>query len=276
MRNMEKPLNKRKIQAKQYDKILKENIEAVIPSLMEKVLGLSSVETIIIKEKIQHTKEREADALRIITDNQDNKFILHLEFQVSDEAMINRMGEYYFMLKRDYNLPIKQFVIFLGSEPPKMKSSMNEDGNYFEFQLISISQQDYHKFLKSNRPEEIIFGILSNFGQEDQEKAILEILTKIEETSTDTTAFKRYFQQLRILAQLRNLAPLIDKVMDSIANIVKNENDILYIIGKKETEVKWITNLLKDSDLSVKKIASLAGVSVSVVETIKQKLNAKK
>jgi hypothetical protein len=276
MKNMEKPQNKRKTQANQYDKILKENIEAVIPALMEKVLGLSTVETIIIKEKIQHTKEREADALRIITDNQGSKFILHLEFQVADEAMINRMGEYYFMLKRDYNLPIKQFVIFLGSEPPKMKSSMDEDGNHFEFQLISISQQDYHKFLKSNRPEEIIFGILSNFGQEDQEKAILEILTKIEETSTDTTAFKRYFQQLRILAQLRNLAPLIDKVMDSIANIVKNENDIMYIIGKKETEVKWITNLLKDSDLSTKKIASLAGVSLSVVETIKQKLISEK
>jgi hypothetical protein len=265
-----------KHQANQYDKILKENIEAVIPALMEKVLGFSAVETVIIKEKIQHTKEREADALRIITDNQGGRFILHLEFQVADEPMINRMGEYYFMLKREYNLPIRQFVIFLGAEIPRMKSSMDEDDNHFEFKLISISQQDYHKFLKSNRPEEIIFGILSNFGQEDQEKAVLEILTKIDETSTDTASFKRYFQQLRILAQLRNLAPLIDKVMDSIAKIVRDENDILFIVGQKTGEEKIVGNLLNKLNYSLDQIADLAGVSVDFVKNVKRKLTGDK
>jgi hypothetical protein len=36
---------------------------------------------VVIKEKLQKTKEKEADVLRIITDPSGRKFILHLEFQ---------------------------------------------------------------------------------------------------------------------------------------------------------------------------------------------------
>lgn len=261
-----------KQEGNQYDKIVKENIMAIIPALMEKVLNISAVKIEVIKEKLQHTKEREADVLRIVTNSQGNKFILHIEFQVADESMINRMGEYYFMLRRLYNLPIRQFVFFLGAEIPKMQSAMNNDGNLFSFQLLAINQEDYHKFLNSNRPEEIIFGILGNFGKEQQEKAVLEILDRIDETSEDHSAFNRHFQQLRILAKLRNLEPIIDKVMDSIAKYMKDENDILFIVGKKQEQEKIIRNLLTKLDLTIEQIADIVGVSVDFVKRVKEKL----
>lgn len=261
-----------KQEGNQYDKIVKENIMAVIPALMEKVLSISAVKIEVIKEKLQHTKEREADVLRIVTDNQGNKFVLHIEFQVADESMINRMGEYYFMLRRIYDLPIRQFVIFLGAEIPRMKSIMDDDRNHFEFQLLAINQQDYHKFLSSNRPEEIIFGILGNFGQEQQEKAVLEILNRIDETSKDHSTFNRHFQQLRILAKLRNLEPIIDKVMDSIAKYMKDENDILFIVGKKQEQERFIAYLLQEGNKTFDQIAIITGASVDFVKRVKKKL----
>ena len=51
-----------------FDKILKENIEAVFLPMVEKMLGISIKKIIEIKDKIQRTIEREMDFLKIIID----------------------------------------------------------------------------------------------------------------------------------------------------------------------------------------------------------------
>ena len=78
-----------------FDNILKENIEAVFLPLVEKMLGISIKETIELKDKIQRTIQREMDFLKIVIDHEGRKFILHLEFQTTnDPNMIYRMAEY--------------------------------------------------------------------------------------------------------------------------------------------------------------------------------------
>lgn len=56
-------------QASQYDKVFKENIEAVIPNLMRKILGITAIESEVLPDDVQHTKEREPDVLKKITDS---------------------------------------------------------------------------------------------------------------------------------------------------------------------------------------------------------------
>ena len=72
---MEKKSNKR--EGNLYDRIVKENIDSIIPALMNSVLGFKVKKAEVIKGKLQQTKEKEADALRIITDPNGQKFILH-------------------------------------------------------------------------------------------------------------------------------------------------------------------------------------------------------
>jgi hypothetical protein len=60
-----------------YDKIVKENIESIIPALMNSVLGFKVAKAEVIREKLQQIKEKEADALRIATDPNGQKFMLH-------------------------------------------------------------------------------------------------------------------------------------------------------------------------------------------------------
>jgi hypothetical protein len=149
-----------------YDKIVKENIESIIPALMNSVLGFKVLESVVIKEKLQQTKEKEADVLRIITDPSERKFILHLEFQVDDyKKMVYRMVDYWGLLKSKYSLPVRQFVIYIGGKVPTMKTVLSEDGNYFQFQLININQLDYLRFLNSTNPEKIIWAILAMKNQ---------------------------------------------------------------------------------------------------------------
>lgn len=108
-------------QASQHDKIFKENIEAVIPSLMQNILGTTTVSSEELPDDIQHTKERKPDVLKKIKDVQGQIFVLHLEFQLVDEPeMVYRMADYHIMLARKYKIPIRQYVLFLGSGVPKM------------------------------------------------------------------------------------------------------------------------------------------------------------
>lgn len=102
-------------QASQYDKIFKENIEAVIPDLIRNILGIVAVEFEELPDDIQHTKERKPDVLKKITDSQGNTYVLQIEFQVADEPkMVYRMAEYYVMLERKYEIPVEQYIIYLG------------------------------------------------------------------------------------------------------------------------------------------------------------------
>ena len=189
-----------------YDKIVKENIESIIPALMNSVLKFKVLESTVIREKLQQTKEKEADVLRIITDPSGNKFILHLEFQVDDyKKMVYRMIDYWGLLKSKYSYPVRQFVIFIGDKEPTMKTVLSEDGNYFQFQLINVTQFHYTQFLNSSNPEEIILAVLGDFGKESPASALSQIIQRLQETKTDQTTLQKHFRQLRILAKLRTL-----------------------------------------------------------------------
>ncbi len=265
--------SKKKYQVSQYDKIFKENIEAVIPSLMKNILGINVVFTEEIPDDIQHTKERKPDVLKKITDEEGSIFILQIEFQVIDEPdMVYRMAEYYVMLERKYRLPIRQFVIYLGSKTSKMTTRINSKWMTYQFVLISLRELDYQIFLKSDKPEEIILSILANFKQDDPENALKLIIHRIEETTEGDFSLKRYFNQLRILAQLRNLQLELKNAMDSIAKYISEERDVLYLRGQEKEQIKFVTNLLNKLDLSPAQIADIAGVSVEFVLNLKQTL----
>jgi hypothetical protein len=137
-------MKKDRKQANQYDKIFKENIEAVIPSLMQNVLGITAVFLEELPDDIQHTKERKPDVLKRVTDTNGDTFVLQIEFQVVDEPeMVYRMLEYKAMLLRKYKIDVEQFVIYIGKGSPKMTTQFKSKGIDFEYQLRSIKAVDY-------------------------------------------------------------------------------------------------------------------------------------
>lgn len=275
-------MKKDRKQANQYDKIFKENIEAVIPSLMQNVLGITAVYMDELPDDVQHTKERKPDVLKKVTDAQGNTFVLQIEFQVANETeMVYRMAEYHVMLERKYKLPIEQFVFFLGSSKPKMSTKIESKHLKFDFPLITLAELDYHIFLNSNKPEEVVLSILAKFTQETPENALKQIIHRLEETTEGDLALKRYFKQLRILAQLRKLEEKLKNIiMDNIAKYIDEEKDVAFLIGKdkarEEEQTKFVTNLLLDSDFAIERISKIASVSVEFVKKVRQKLATNK
>jgi hypothetical protein len=271
-------MKKDRKQANLYDKIFKENIEAVIPSLMQNVLGITAVSMEELPDDVQHTKERKPDVLKKVTDNQGNTFVLQIEFQVANEnEMVYRMAEYYVMLARKYKLPVQQYVIFLGKSKLKMANELRSINLSFRYNLVEIKAISYKIFLKSNKPEEIVLAILANFDKETPENALKSIIHRLEETTEGDLALKRYFKQLRILAQLRKLEQkLKDIIMDSIAKYIDEEKDVAYLIGFDKGKETFVTYLLKEANKTISQIADIAGVSIEFVKNVKQKLSTDK
>lgn len=245
---------------------------------MQNVLGITAVSMEELPDDVQHTKERKPDVLKKVTDSQENTFVLQIEFQVANEAeMVYRMAEYYVMLARKYKLPVQQYVIFLGKSKLKMANELQNVNFSFKYNLLEIKAISYKIFLKSNKPEEVVLAILANFDKETPENALKSIIHRLEETTEGDLALKKYFRQLRILAQLRKLEEkLKDIVMDSIAKYIDEEKDVAFLVGKEKEQTKFVTNLLEKLNLTNEQIADIAGVPVEFVKKIKRTLTGNK
>jgi predicted transposase/invertase (TIGR01784 family) len=268
-------------QVNQYDKIFRENLEAALPGLIKNLLGIHAVLTEELPDDIQHTKERKPDVLKKVTDKNGETFVLHIEFQVRDEQeMVFRMAEYYIMLLRQYQLRVRQYVIYIGAGNPTMTDHIRSEPMSFKYQLIALSAVDYQLLLRSDNPEEKMLAILANFGSGDPERVIENIVNQVIAISRGDFSKHRHIRQLRILAQLRNLAPESLQIMDSIANYISEEKDILYRRGEKKGMEKGIEkgkktvvkNLLLSTNFTIAKIASLTNVTEDFVKKVKKTL----
>lgn len=184
------------------------------------------------------------------------------------------------MLERKYQLPVRQYVIFLGSATPQMPTQLDRPNLRFDFPLIAFAALDYRLFLRSDRPEEVLLSILANFDGDPAEQALRQIVRRIEETSSSDFSLKKHINQLRVLAQLRKLGIKLKEAMDSILPFIDPEQDAFYLIGEERGEEKgrqkakevFIRNLLTMSALTIAQIANAAEVPVEFVEQIRQKM----
>ena len=264
-----------------YDKIFRENMEAALPGIIAHLLNLDILHSVELPDDIQHTKERKPDLLKKVTDTTGKTFVLHVEYQAkSDQEMPYRMAEYSIMLQRKYKLPVKQYVIFIGSGKSKMATSIVTEDFNFRYNMISLSSIDYKLFLKSAKPEEKILAILANFENEEPVLAIKKILQAVKNSSDSSFAQDRYFNQLRVLMQLRNFKNQFDKAMESISTFFKEENDPLFYRGnvkgleegREEGREEVIGNLLEKLGLTDEQVSGIANVPLEIVQKIRKKL----
>ena len=253
--------------------------------MIEKVLGIRAVISEEIPDDLQRTKERKPNALKRITDQVGVTFILHIEFQIAnDPETVHRMPTYYAMLLERYEIPIRQYVFYLGPTAPTMTTDLNMGNLSFRYSLIPFQQLDYRLFLVSDIPEQILLAVLANFQPEDPPAVLGQILRRLDETASGPLVFQRYLAQLRVLVQLRKLHPLLDTAMDTIAKYVNEQDDVFFIKGKQEGEQKgkhegkakkkilFVENLIRQTNFDDSQIATLTLVSVSSVQSVRQRL----
>jgi len=269
-------------QASQYDKIIKENLDVTLPVIIRDVLGLDIANSEELPDDIQHTKERKPDALKKVTDTVGHTYVLQVEFQIADEKeMVYRMAEYSVMLMRKYQLPIKQYVIFLPDAKPVMSTFFDSENHQFRFTLIRIAEASYKLFLKSERPEVKMLGILANFDTEDVYAAVKDIVDQVHSFRPGDFAESRYFKQLRIFVQLReDIEQQFEKAMETVSKFFREEKDFLYRKGevkgiekgREEKEIVVVKKLITELGFSDEQAANFAEVPVSFVKSVRNTL----
>lgn len=268
----------------EYDKIIKENIEAIILPLAEKYLGISILSSRKLPGKIQSTIEREPDFVRIVRTKDQQEFVLQIEFQSADQKdMIYRMAEYHALFLRKYKYPVKQFVVYLGQSNPKMRSALQEEEIMKGFNLINLHALNHEQLLHSQIPEEIILAILSKYEAGKVEQVIDTIIHRLKEVSGNEIALQKYARQLAILSRLRNLEEVVTQKTKNMPITYDIKKDYLYKEGRKEgrkegvekEKQKMIKEMLRTTELSIEQIAKIASVTVSYVEDVKAKLKSK-
>jgi len=283
-----------KRQSAQYDKIIREHLETTLPMMIREVLKLDIVYSEEIPDDVQHTKERKPDALKKVRDASGNEYVLHVEFQVEDEQdMVYRMAEYSIMLMRRYQVPVKQYVIYLREGRPRMPTQLKLERFHYSYELIVLSEVDYRLFLKSPEPEIRMLALLGNVDNKQSRAVIEEVVQHIGEHVKTDLAVSKSFQQMRIFVQLRGSKIIqLEEVMQAVSRFFKEENDFLFQKGERIGENKGIEqgiergkeqgiqqksydvveNLILELSLPDAQIARIAEVSIEFVQQVREKI----
>ena len=278
---------------KSIDKVLKENIEAVLLPLTEKYLNFKIVSTRVLDAKLQSTTEREADFLRIVETDKGEEFILHLEFQSDNETgMVYRMKEYNAIIGQRQmkkhrgkktgehkRLDIRHYVIFLGKGKMTMQTRLPEKHIFREFKVLNLNELELDKMLQSQIPEEIVLSVLSDFKGKDPEKIIRLIIEKLKKYSNSDAHLKKCIRQLKVLSKLRTLDEETTKTINNMPIKYNIEEDYSYqqgiLVGREEGMgliKKAIRYLLVRGD-TPEQIAEELDLPLELVKEIQQELN---
>jgi predicted transposase YdaD len=191
-----------------YDKVIKENFEPLLPHLLRKVLGLELPRMVDLKDKIQITTEREMDNLKkVLHDDPSLDFGLHWEIQSSDEDMRSRNLLYYAIYYEKYRLPLQQIVIYVGEKTPTqiVKNQLEIRGLTLNFSVLDLKSVPKEVFLHSDTPEEVVLAILCDFGEDQPVEVIRQILQHLLKLIGRVPRLKKYQHQLAVLSRLRKL-----------------------------------------------------------------------
>jgi hypothetical protein len=151
---------------------------------------------------------------------------------------------------------------------------------HFTYALTILSTIDYNLLLASDTPEGKMLAILADLGKTNPRRAVEDIVKQVIANSQGDFSKLRRIKQLRIMGQLRNLAPENLAIMDDITGFFTKEKDIFYMMGERDGMEKgmekgkqdFVRNLLLNTDFSIVRIASLANVSQFYVRKIKKTL----
>ncbi len=265
-----------------YDKILRENIEAVIPAILDKVCGLRPEKLTDVLVNLPRTRERRPDFVKKAEGGeQEANYLIHLEFQTgNDKRMEYRMLDYCTLLICQYELPVKQFVVFVGKGKPNMKTGIEYADLKFNYALINLVDIDYETFIHSDEPEEIILAVLSNFKGRDSVLVIQEILENLHQHVKNSRTLRKHLIQLEILSNLRDLQPQTVKQIEAMPLTYDITTDVRYQQGIEQgieqgisaATRQMVARLLEKGVLALKDVAEVANVSIDYVIKVQNEL----
>ncbi|MEO1518548.1 MAG: hypothetical protein AAFV95_26260 [Bacteroidota bacterium] len=265
-----------------YDRILKENAEAIFLPLLEQELGFRIRSHKAIGTKLSKTLEREMDLVYQLEMEDGAVSLLHIEFQTKrDPQMLYRMAEYHGLMLRKYRLPIRHVVIYLGTGTFRTARQLNEEEVFSRYDVLNIHKIDPMQLLESQVPELVVLALLAELKKEQIEPTLYLIIQKLRDICSSNSELSRYLTQLTLLARLRKLELLTTKLIEDMPILYDIEEDTLYQTGFAKGEqtgegnerFKRIKAMLINTSFTPQQIAAFLDLPLEEVLAVQKQLN---
>jgi len=111
------------------------------------------------------------------------------------------------------NLPIYQYIIYIGKNRLSMSDKIVAENINFCYNIIDMHTIDCEKFLSMDTPDALVLAILCDFKDKEPQKVISYIIARLRElTKDDEYKLGKYMLILEELSSNRNLESVIEEV----------------------------------------------------------------
>ena len=199
----EKREYKKKRELKRFDLILKEIFSKAVSIIFwlatgQKIEGKAKV----LSTEIRFAKSFYPDILLEIVGK-----IIHIEIQAQqDKNLPERMLDYFYAIRKKYGKNPTQIVLFVGKgNPPPSKFELKDEFGaqnlFFNFIVLDMKKIDPDVFIKSDKPEEVLVGVLAGKFR-DKPKIIEKVKERIVEIVKNEEKIDKYIDSISFLAGL--------------------------------------------------------------------------
>jgi predicted transposase YdaD len=239
-----------KKELKRFDLVLKE----IFSRAIGKIISLATGEK--IEEKLEDIN-REVKLLKSLRPDMLFKAgdkIFHIEIQAQqDKTLPKRMLLYSVGIEEKFGKEPVQIVLFVGKGNPP-PSYFKSEFKFLKFRVVDWKKIDPDEFLRSDKPEEVVLGVLAGKYREKPE-VFKKVIRKISKIVKNKKELLKYMEDISFLGSLFDVEIKIEPMPIQI-DIRKT---LFYKWGKEEGEkegeqrgiVKGLKEGLKEGILGI-------------------------
>jgi len=223
-----------------------------------KISGSKTAEPTWSRACVQPTAKNSCCMSRIANDNRSDMPLRMLRYY-SDIRLAGHSG------------PLKQFLIYIGSDRLTMPAGLAEPGLLdYHYELIDMHQVDCAGLLVQDNPDALVLAVLCDFGDRRPQEVVTYIVHRLRELlGTNERGFREYMTMLEILSKNRDLQAQV-KEAEHMLTQIDVEQLPSFAIGFERGEEKGRAQVVHRllSRLGVTEVSKLLGLSVEEVEHI--------
>jgi predicted transposase YdaD len=230
---------KRKRELRRFDLVLKEIFSRAVGKIISIAIGEKIEEKLEdINRELKLLKSLRPDMLFKAGDK-----IFHIEIQAQqDKTLPKRMLLYSVGIEEKFGKEPIQIVLFLGKGNPP-PSYFKSEFKFLKFKVVDLKKIDPDEFLKSDKPEEVVLGVLAGKYKEKPE-VFKKVIRKISKIIKNKKELLKYMEDISFLGGLFDVEIKVEPMPIEI-DIRKT---LFYKWGEKEGEKRGILKGLKEGE----------------------------
>lgn len=221
------------------DIVSKQLLRRLLVDIAEYLLGLSLREAELMETEQQRVEDRRSDLTARVVDAQGARYVLHLEIQDANHPrMPDRMLRYLSDIRLAHpGETVYQYLLYIGRDPLTMADGLDTPQLRYHYPVIDMHRLDYRQLLAQNSPDAVVLAILGDFRGQPPQQVVRELLERlIQLTGGAGQPLRDYLLMLEVLAQNRDLAPLVREVYQMLH--VELERLPSYCLGLEQGQAK--------------------------------------